>query len=543
MAAPISNPGTNDSTLGAVACCPCVLAKREALTPHVTRGRIGAGASRHPELLGKGSGIEVALSRRHAGESSFGPHGGPLKTRTATQRIALTRGPALELVASRQATLELRDISVIGLGYVGSIASACLARDGHRVIGVDSNAIKVGSIQGGRGPVIEAGLDELIARTVAGGQLTATDDTAAAVASSEITFICVGTPSNDNGSLKTDHVVRVCEEIGRALRRKQEFHVVVVRSTLLPGTTRQQLVPVLEKTSGKKAGVDFGVCFHPEFLREGTAISDYAAPPFIVLAASDEKSAALVGGLYARFETRVTRAGFEAAEMVKYASNTWHALKVAFANEIGTLCRAHDIDSHTVMDIFAKDTLLNISARYLKPGFAFGGSCLPKDVRALAYRARHLDLELPLLQNLLESNQAHVRRAVKLIEAQGTRRIGVLGLSFKSGTDDLRESPMLTVVEVLLGRGYDVRIYDRNVRVSGLLGANREYLLGAIPHIHRLMVETPEELFSHAQTLVLGNREPSFIGLLEGAGERRVVDLVRLFETPPKRTTYVGIGW
>lgn len=434
-------------------------------------------------------------------------------------------------------------ISVFGLGYVGAVSSACLARDGHQVIGVDPNPTKVELINAGRSPIVEEGLAELMQAAVAAGRLRATADARRAVQETELSLICVGTPSQANGSLNLDFVRGVCREIGSRLKTKEGFHTVVMRSTVLPGTMRGTVIPLLEEASGMRAGTDFGICNNPEFLREGSAIHDYDHPPKTVIGMHDERSGGLLAGLYAGLPAPLIRTTVETAEMVKYVDNVWHALKVAFANEIGSICKRLDLDSHAVMDIFCQDRKLNISPNYLKPGFAFGGSCLPKDVAALTYEAARLDLQLPLLHAIMESNRLHVERALEMVMCNGRRRVGILGLSFKAGTDDLRHSPMVELTERLIGKGYDVRLYDRNVSLSQLIGANREYILSHIPHIARLLVDSVEEIASFAEVVVVGNGSDEFSAALERLSpEQRVIDLVRLpLSGTPAR--YEGIAW
>jgi GDP-mannose 6-dehydrogenase len=430
------------------------------------------------------------------------------------------------------------------MGYVGTVSAACLARMGHEVIGVDSNPAKLELLAGGRSPVIEPGLSDLIAAVVTQGRLAASANAVEAVCNTDISLYCVGTPGNENGSLNLDAVRVVCQSIGDGLRQKTGFHVVVTRSTMLPGTTRSIVLPLLEAASGKKAGVDFGLAVYPEFLREGTALHDFEHPPLVVMASTDARTTRMLVELNPGDPEQVVVTSFEVAEMVKYVNNSWHGVKVAFANEIGSLCVAQGIDSHELMSIFSRDRVLNISPAYLRPGFAFGGSCIPKDLRALDYRARSLDLNCPLLGQVLTSNQAHIERAMKLITAQGRVRVGVLGISFKQDTDDIRESPMITVVEGLLGRGYDIKIFDRNVQVSALVGANREYMLNAIPHINRLIVPRLEDVLEHAQTLVVGHTDAAFDAALRTLGpDKRVVDLVRIRDQDAGLASYAGLCW
>ena len=406
-------------------------------------------------------------------------------------------------------------IAVFGLGYVGVVSAASLVKDGHDVCGVDPNTVKVGFLQRGKSPIVEPGLEELIATAVAAGRLAAGSDPAAAVARSDVLMVCVGTPGQANGSLDLSYVRRVVQQIGEQLAQAPAYKVVVIRSTLLPGSMQSVVIPTLEESSHRKAGTDFGVCINPEFLREGTAIYDYDHPPKTVIGASDERAAAMVRELYATLSAPLILTDLRTAEMLKYIDNSWHALKVSFANEVGRLCKAMGIDARLAMRLFCTDTKLNISSAYLRPGFAFGGSCLPKDVRALTYQGRLLDVDTPVLSSILTSNQLHIAHALAMIRATGRRRVGLLGLSFKEGTDDLRESPIVTLAEQLIGKGYELCVYDRNVRLSSLLGANREYILNHIPHIGRLMVDRPEQLFEHAEVVVVASADPEFAALLE----------------------------
>ncbi len=434
-------------------------------------------------------------------------------------------------------------ISIFGLGYVGAVSAGCLASDGHTVIGVDPNKTKVDLINQGHTPIIEKDIGEMIAATVKSGLLRATADVRDAVLSSDMSLICVGTPSQLNGNLDLSHVRKVCQEIGAAIKEKDAFHVVVARSTMLPGSMRSLVIPTLEAASGKVAGVDFGVCNNPEFLREGTAVYDYYHPPKTVIGESDEKAGALLVELYEKMDAPLVRTDVETAEMVKYTDNTWHAAKVAFANEIGNICKAVGIDGHKVMEIFCQDTKLNLSSYYMKPGFAFGGSCLPKDVRALTYKARSLDLELPLLNAILPSNQKQIEKGVKMIVDKGARKIGILGFSFKAGTDDLRESPLVDVIEHLLGKGYELKLYDKNVNLAALTGANQDYILNHIPHISKLMVSSMQDVLDFAETIVIGNGAAEFktvpASLKPG---QHIVDLVRISQET-SREQYDGICW
>ena len=434
-------------------------------------------------------------------------------------------------------------ISIFGLGYVGAVSAGCLATDGHTVIGVDPNQTKVDLINEGKTPIIEKDIGEMIAQTVKDGLLRATTSVREAVDNTELSLICVGTPSQLNGNLDLSHVRKVCQQIGTALRDKEGFHVVVARSTMLPGSMRSVVIPTLEEASGKKAGVDFGVCNNPEFLREGTAVYDYYHPPKTVIGETDTKAGEMLVELYKKMEAPMIRTGVETAEMVKYTDNAWHAVKVAFANEIGNLCKAVGIDGHKVMEIFCQDTKLNLSPYYMKPGFAFGGSCLPKDVRALTYKARSLDLEMPLLNSVLPSNQHQVHKGLSMIMDKGKKKVGVLGFSFKAGTDDLRESPLVDVIEHLIGKGYDLKLYDKNVNLAALTGANQDYILNRIPHISKLMVQDMNEVLEFAETIVIGNGAEEFKSVPDRLKDgQSIVDLVRI---SPKQSgdQYDGICW
>ena len=436
-------------------------------------------------------------------------------------------------------------VSVFGLGYVGCVSAACLANEGFDIIGVDVNLAKVKLVAGGHATVVEEGIEPLVCSMVAAGRLRATFDPAEAIHNSSVTMICVGTPSQANGSLNLSHVQRVAEQIGRALRDKVEHHIVVLRSTVLPGATTRLLIPTLEAASGKRAGRDFSVCMNPEFLREGSSLHDFAHPPFTIIGARDEAAGREVAKLYAgiRAPLHITTIGI--AEMLKYACNCFHGVKVTFANEIGNLCKALGTDSHEVMRLFCEDTKLNISSSYLRPGFAFGGSCLGKDLRALVYRGKELDVETPLLSAALESNRHQVLKAYEMVRATGRRRVGVLGLSFKAGTDDLRESPIVSLVETLIGKGLNLSIYDRCVSRAGLIGANREYIEREIPHIWSLMRDSVGEVIEASDVIVIGNDAPEFRQMQSALRtDQMVIDLVRAFAGQTSDDGhYQGICW
>jgi len=435
-------------------------------------------------------------------------------------------------------------ISIFGLGYVGCVSAACFAKEGHEVTGVDVSPVKVEIINAGRSPIVEAGIGELIGEMVAAGRLRALGDSGAAVRDTEISLICVGTPSNANGSLDLTYIKRVCQEIGAALEKKRERHVVVIRSTMLPGTIESVVVPTLEVYSGKKAGRDFGVCINPEFLREGTSLKDFYAPPFTLIGADDEDVVASVRRLYAGVDAPLYAIGVKAAEMVKYTCNCFHALKVSFANEIGNICKELAIDSHQVMDVFCQDTKLNLSPYYLKPGFAFGGSCLPKDLRAIAYKAKELDVDVPVLSTIMQSNRQQIERAVEMVLSTGRKRVGVLGFSFKAGTDDLRESPMVALIETLIGKGMRMAIYDRDVSLARLFGANKEYIEREIPHISQLMRDSIADVIADSEVIVIGNKAEEFRQLdTQFRSDQIVIDLVRLFDGRVSDGSYQGICW
>ncbi len=435
-------------------------------------------------------------------------------------------------------------ISIFGLGYVGSVSAGCFANEGHHVIGVDPVQTKVNLINNGKSPVIEKDIGELIERVVQEKRLFATTDTEEAIHRSEISLICVGTPSLSNGRLDLKYVRNVCEEIGSVLKNESDFHVVVIRSTMLPGSMRNVVIPTLEEYSGKQTGKDFGICINPEFLREGTAVYDFYHPPKTVIGETDQRSGDILAKLYSSFDAPLIRTDVDTAEMVKYTDNVWHALKIGFANEIGNLCKALGLDGHKVMNIFCQDRKLNLSPYYLKPGFAFGGSCLPKDVRALVYKGKQLDLELPILNAIMPSNKYQIEKAIRMVTEKGNRKVGVLGFSFKAGTDDLRESPLVEVIESLIGKGYDLKLYDRNVRMASLVGANRDYILNRIPHISRLMVENIDAVLSHADTLVIGNDAEEFRSVPNRLKNGQVVvDLVRVAEQITSEAQYDGICW
>jgi GDP-mannose 6-dehydrogenase len=435
-------------------------------------------------------------------------------------------------------------ITIIGLGYVGSVSGACLAGSGHDVTFVEVNPAKVAQLNTGESPVVEKGLSELIEECHAQGRLHATDNLVDAIAKASAVVVCVGTPTGRTGDVHLGDLEKVCTQIGSALAQRREWLLVVVTSTIPPGTTEGVVIPRLEEESGKVCGADFGVVFSPEFLREGSAVADFLHPEVTVLGASDDIALDAAVELYEPFGGQVMTVPVPVAETVKLVGNAWHALKVVFANEVGRFCESQGIDSRAVMEIFKKDRRLNISAAYLNPGFAFGGSCLPKDLRTLTYRARVDGVELPVLDNILRSNRAHVDLALRRIEEYGAQRIAVLGLAFKHGTDDLRESPNLELVERLLGKGYDVRLHDESVLLPRLVGANREHLIRTLPHVARYIVDDLEEAVDGAHVIVVAQANPAYADILERvAPGQKVLDLHGVVSMPGVGSHYRGFLW
>ncbi|WP_165681622.1 GDP-mannose 6-dehydrogenase [Metapseudomonas otitidis] len=434
-------------------------------------------------------------------------------------------------------------ISIFGLGYVGAVCAGCLSARGHEVVGVDVSSTKIDLINTGKSPIVEPGLEELLQQGLKTNRLRGTTDVAAAVRDTDMSFICVGTPSKKNGDLGLEYIEGVCREIGFALRDKAERHTVVVRSTVLPGTVKNVVIPIIEDCSGKQAGVDFGVAVNPEFLRESTAIKDYDFPPMTVIGELDTASGDLLETLYRELDAPIIRKDIEVAEMIKYTCNVWHAAKVTFANEIGNIAKAVGVDGREVMDVVCQDHKLNLSKYYMRPGFAFGGSCLPKDVRALSYRASSLDVDAPLIGSLMRSNSAQVQKAFDIIAAHDKRKVALLGLSFKAGTDDLRESPLVELAEMLIGKGFDLRIYDRNVEYARVHGANKDYIESKIPHVSSLLDSDFDGVVDNAEVIVLGNRDELFAPLAQRAPEgKHVIDLVG-FMPKASHGNAEGICW
>jgi GDP-mannose 6-dehydrogenase len=434
------------------------------------------------------------------------------------------------------------NVTVFGMGYVGCVTAACLANCGHTVVGVDLNEIKVDMVNSGCSPIIEPGLSELISDGVKLRRLQATTNCSDL---GELVMVCVGTPSSENGSLNLEQMLKALGDIGNLLTTSQKYPVIVIRSTVLPGTVEKIIIPALERRSGKVCGKDFGVCMNPEFMRETTAVRDFAEPPFTIIGSREQRAADCLAKLYANLTAPLEYTTIAEAEMIKYACNAFHAVKVCFANEVGNLSKQLGVDSHRIMEIFCKDDKLNLSPYYLKPGFAFGGSCLPKDLRAILYKAKQVDIDSPMLNALLESNRRQIEIAFNLVRRTGKTSVGVLGLSFKVGTDDLRESPIVTLIELMIGKGYKVKVYDEEVSLAKIHGANRRYIEQTIPHISSLMSDSVEEAINGSDVIVISKKSPHFAEKIqEHMASHTIIDLARLFsgiEAMPRN--YEGICW
>jgi GDP-mannose 6-dehydrogenase len=472
--------------------------------------------------------------------------------RTTEARATGFPGVAADETGDRPRTDKPRDtpaaskrISIFGLGYGGSVSMACLARDGHRVIGVDVDPLKLGLIRARKSPILEEGIQELMRDVLDSGRVEVTEDMRRAVHETDVSFVCVGTPSAANGTQDLGAITRLAEQVGASLATKRGFHTIVVRSTVQPGTVEEVIQPILERASGKRSGVDFGLAFQPEFLREGSSIRDYDHPPFTIVGGNCEAAINAVREIFEHLETRFLVTSIRVAEALKMSCNAFHALKITFANEIGRLSQAMDIDAHEVMRLVCADTRLNISTAYLEPGFAFGGSCLPKDLRALAQLARKHDIEVPMLSSLLVSNQVHIDHAVNQILRMGRPRVGMLGLSFKPGTDDLRESPLVLVAKRLIGEGCEVRIFDPEVQLSRLLGANRIYIETHIPHLGSLLCDEIAEMLDPSEVILVGLRHPELAATLQARvrTDHHLIDLVNLPNRELLRCRYSGICW
>lgn len=435
------------------------------------------------------------------------------------------------------------NIGIFGLGYVGVVCCACFTKEGHNVIGVDVEKVKVDLINKGKATIVEDFLEEQIQESVKNKLLTATQDFEKAVNSTDISFLCVGTPSLSNGSINLAYIYGVVKQVASVLKNKDSFHTIVIRSTVKPGTLKA-CKEIVEDISGKIHGKDFGIVSNPEFLREGTAMRDFVEPPYTIIGTTCDKSLKTLQELYKNIDAPIYNIKPEEAEMIKYANNNFHAMKISFANEIGNICKAHNVDGHVVMDIVAKDKKLNLSSYYLKPGFAFGGSCLPKDVRGLTNLAKNSDLETPLLSSLIKSNEYQILKGLELIYSTGKKKIGFLGFAFKSGTDDLRESPIVEVIETLIGKGFELKVYDSNVHLSSLLGKNKEYVNSHIPHIYKLLKESIDEVIETSDVLVIGNNAKEFEDIVHKIpSDKVIIDLVRIDKSLTTKDNYIGICW
>jgi GDP-mannose 6-dehydrogenase len=468
-------------------------------------------------------------------------HSDAAKTRTAARHQWLEDAADDELVAP----VTPRSISIFGLGYVGAVSLACLARDGHEMTGVDIDPAKLDMLRRGQAPIVETGIQELTRSVMRSGKVTVTDSVRDAILTTDVSFICVGTPARSNGSQNLDAITRIAEQIGAALPEKSTRHVIVIRSTVKPGTVENVLKPALEAASGRQAGSDFSLCFQPEFLREGTSIHDYDHPPLSVVGATDPQGIAALRGIFGHLPCQFIETSIRTAEMLKYACNVFHATKVTFANEMGRICQAAGVDPHEVMQLLCMDRQLNISPAYLRPGFAFGGSCLPKDLKALVHLAKSADVEVPMLASIMSSNAAHIEHAIEQVLQSGHRRIGMIGLSFKAGTDDLRESPLVIMAERFIGKGLQPSIYDPQVNVARLIGANRRYIEESIPHIASVMTGDIEQLVRAAEVLVVATRTPEVLAALQAhtRPEQLLLDIALLPDREAQQARYRGVCW
>jgi GDP-mannose 6-dehydrogenase len=433
-------------------------------------------------------------------------------------------------------------ISIFGLGYVGCVSLGCLAKNGHYVIGVDTNPTKVEQINSGKATIIEKDVDTIIAAQRLSGHISATTDNQLAVKDSDISIIAVGTPSTDKGHLNLQYIFKVAENIGEALQHKDSFHIIAIRSTIMPGTC-DKFAAIVERISGKKRNEDFAIVDNPEFLREGTAVQDYYNPPLTLIGSDNLTAAEKVAELYRQLPGEIIITDLKIAEIMKYINNTYHALKISFSNEIGNICSELGIDSHKVMDIFCKDKQLNISPYYFKPGFAYGGSCLPKDLKGLQTLAHDLYIDVPVIDGINKTNDIQIQRAIKLIYKYWDKKLGFLGLSFKAGTDDLRNSPTVSIIEALLGKGCDIVIYDKNINIAMLTGTNKEYIDSRIPHLSNLLVSDPAELINDCDIIVINTKEPEFVKLVSDLDNKIIIDFVRLNEAIISKSNYIGINW
>jgi GDP-mannose 6-dehydrogenase len=433
-------------------------------------------------------------------------------------------------------------ISIFGLGYVGCVSLGCLAKNGHKVIGVDTSQTKVNQINSGKATIIEKDIEKIIAEQVAAGNISATTDNSMAINGSDISIIAVGTPSTNKGHLDLSHIFKVAENIGEVLKQKSTMHIIAIRSTIMPGTC-DKFADTVEKVSGKKRNIDFAIVDNPEFLREGTAVQDYYNPPLTLIGSDNRDAANSVSVLYEKLPGEIIITDLKTAEIMKYVNNTFHALKISFGNEIGNICSELGIDSHKVMEIFCKDRQLNISPYYFKPGFAYGGSCLPKDLKGFQTLAHDLYVDVPVIDSINRTNEIQIQRAIKAIFKYWNKKLGFLGLSFKAGTDDLRNSPAVTVIETLLGKGCDIKIYDRNINLAMLTGTNKDFIDTRIPHLATLLTEDPGKLINDCDVIIINTKEPEFLRYLENTHDKVIIDFVRLDEDLLQKNNYFGINW
>jgi GDP-mannose 6-dehydrogenase len=433
-------------------------------------------------------------------------------------------------------------ISIFGLGYVGCISLGCLAKNGHTIIGVDVSPIKVEQINNGLATIIEKDIDGIIAEQYALGRISATVDYDTAIKSTEMSLVTVGTPGTDKGHLNLEHIFNVASNIGETLKNKNDFHIIAIRSTILPGTT-SKFAEIIEKISGKKRNIDFAVVNNPEFLREGCAVQDYYHPSITLIGSDNNNAAGKVAELYSDLPGEIIITDLEITEIMKYINNAFHALKISFSNEIGNICSEMGIDSHKVMEILCKDKQLNISSYYLLPGFAYGGSCLPKDLKALQTIAHDLYVHIPLIESINVANEIQIQRAIKIIYKYWNKKLGFLGLSFKAGTDDLRNSPAVSVIESLLGKGCHIKIYDKNVNLATLTGANKEFIEARIPHLRKLMIDDPEKLIAESEVIIINTKDQDFEYLVKDITDKIIIDFVRIDESMLSKSNYIGGNW
>lgn len=434
------------------------------------------------------------------------------------------------------------NISIFGLGYVGCVSLGCLAKNGHHVIGVDVNATKINLINSGKPTIIEKDIDQIINEQYERGFIEASNDYNYAIKNTDISIVAVGTPSTPKGHLKLDYIFNVAENFAESLQYKSSFHIIAIRSTILPGTCNK-FADIIESRSNKKRNIDFAIVDNPEFLREGTAVYDYYHPPLTLIGSDNREASEKVAELYKELPAEIIITNLEVAEIMKYVNNTYHALKISFANEIGNICKAININSHEVMDIFCKDHQLNISSYYLRPGFAYGGSCLPKDLKALQTLAHDHYISVPVIENIGNTNSIQVERSIEYLKQYKSKRIGFLGISFKAGTDDLRNSPAVSLIESLLGKGFIIQIYDRNIELSRLTGTNKEYIDVHIPHLSKLMSGDLNKVIDQSEVIVVTTKEKEFIPALLEVKEKPIIDMVYLGKEFIAKDNYYGINW